>query len=85
MVREYDVEAATEYTPGSGGESLEGSATHEVLRLPVGDEGLEGIGAPKTARLRVGGAPVLDIDFLVRDIPVTTNDVFTAFGDHRFK
>jgi hypothetical protein len=32
IVREYDVEAVTEFTPDSGGESLLGSATSEVLR-----------------------------------------------------
>ena len=32
IVREYDVQAVTEYTPGMGGETLLGSATEEVLR-----------------------------------------------------
>jgi len=32
VVREYDVEAVTEFTPDSGGETLLGSATQEVLR-----------------------------------------------------
>lgn len=32
VVREYDVSAVTEFTPGKGGETLLGSATEEVLR-----------------------------------------------------
>lgn len=32
IVREYDVQSVTEFTPGMGGETLLGSATEEVLR-----------------------------------------------------
>jgi len=32
VVREYDVQAVTSFTPGAGGESLEGSATAELTR-----------------------------------------------------